>query len=224
MADIIAKFKKMMGAEISDAIDKATDPAKVSAREVKKLKRSLENMRTKTASMMADADVLRDDIKKREDEISILNDYIQKAISAGNEQDEQDLIMQRLIIEDATNELRNTLADTEENISVQKREYLRLSTQIISAETRQRSIAGKVALAETKNNITVSGASPTNIAGRLGVFREMEIKADTMLKQAGNAERLEALENDPSVEIKQKYQPSMDDKARQELQKIRSAV
>lgn len=224
MADIMAKFKRVLGAEINDALDRATDPAKVSARELRKLKTNLENMRTETASMMADIDILQDDIKKNEKEISTLNDYIQKAATAGNDEDVQELIMQRLIIEDATDELRKTLAEAKKNMNLQKQEYLRLSTQITSAETRQRSIAGKVALAETRNSLTTSGASVSNISGRLGIFREMETKADTMLRQSGNMERLEALENDPSVEIKQKYQLSMDERIRREMHRIEAAV
>lgn len=224
MADIMAKFKRVLGAEINDALDRATDPAKVSARELRKLKTNLENMRTETASMMADIDILQDDIKKNEKEISTLNDYIQKAATAGNDEDVQELIMQRLIIEDATDELRKTLAEAKKNMNLQKQEYLRLSTQITSAETRQRSIAGKVALAETRNSLTTSGASVSNISGRLGIFREMETKADTMLRQSGNMERLEALENDPSIEIKQKYQLSMDERIRREMHRIEAAV
>lgn len=224
MTDIMAKFKRVLGAEINDALDRATDPAKVSARELRKLKTNLENMRTETASMMADIDILQDDIKKNEKEISTLNDYIQKAATAGNDEDVQELIMQRLIIEDATDELRKTLAEAKKNMNLQKQEYLRLSTQITSAETRQRSIAGKVALAETRNSLTTSGASVSNISGRLGIFREMETKADTMLRQSGNMERLEALENDPSIEIKQKYQLSMDERIRREMHRIEAAV
>ena len=89
---IIQRFKDIMSSNINALLDKAEDPEKMIDQYMRNLESDLGKVKAETASVMADETRAKRELDECDAEIARLQQYAEKAVMAGEEGDEEELL------------------------------------------------------------------------------------------------------------------------------------
>ncbi len=84
---ILKRFKDIMSANINAMLDKAEDPEKMIDQYLRELQEDLRNVKSETATVMADEARCKRALTDCDEEIAKMQNYAEKALLAGNESD-----------------------------------------------------------------------------------------------------------------------------------------
>ena len=84
---ILTRFKDIMSSNINALLDKAEDPEKMIDQCLRNLNSDLGKVKSETAAIMADEQRAKRKLDECKDEITKIQNYAAKAVSAGNDSD-----------------------------------------------------------------------------------------------------------------------------------------
>lgn len=205
MSGILKRFTSIMEANIQDALDRMEDPEKQTKKILKDLENSLAEVKDQTAAVMAQEKKAKRDLDAIKAEIAEMDAYAEKAVIAGNDGDAETFLKKKMELKEKEVTLTEIYNSAASNSTQMREMHNKLVEDIDACRTRQSIIAGKAAVARTKETINKTGATIDKATGGLGDFARMEAKADAMLDKAMSREELDASMVDPVESIKNKY-------------------
>lgn len=205
MSGILKRFGDIMDANMQDLLDRMEDPEKQTKKILKDLEKNLAEVKDETASVMAQEKKAKRDLDAVRAEIAEMDKYAEKAVLAGNDEDAQAFLTKKMELKGKETTLAEIYNAAVSNSTQMKEMHNKLVDDIEQCRTRQAMIAGKAAVARTKETVNRTGAAVDKATGGLGDFARMEAKADAMLDKAMSREELDASMVDPVESIKNKY-------------------
>ena len=89
---ILQRFKDIMASNINALLDKAEDPEKMIDQTLRNLTKDLGEVKKETAAVMADEQRCKRELDEVNSEITKMQAYAEKALLAGNEADEDEIV------------------------------------------------------------------------------------------------------------------------------------
>ena len=221
---ILKRFSDIMSSNINSLLDKLEDPAKMIDQVLRNLEDDLNKVKAETAGVIADQARAKRQLDECSEEINRMQDYAQRAVEAGNDDDARKFLSRKLQLEEKRGALQREYEIAADNADKMKQMHDKLAAQIKELNSRRDAIKAKVAVAKTQQKINKIGAGTASSRASLGTFARMEEKAQRMLDEAdAMAELTEADQQDDISNIMDKY----DDKSlavENELDKLKSEI
>ena len=221
---ILKRFSDIMSSNINSLLDKLEDPAKMIDQVLRNLEDDLNKVKAETAGVIADQARAKRQLDECSEEINRMQDYAQRAVEAGNDDDARKFLARKLQLEEKRGALQREYEIAADNADKMKQMHDKLAAQIKELNSRRAAIKAKVAVAKTQQKINKIGAGTASSGANLGTFARMEEKAQRMLDEAdAMAELNEADQQDDISNIMDKY----DDKSlavENELDKLKSEI
>ena len=186
MAGILKRFKDIMSANINALLDKAEDPEKMIDQYLRDMESDLGKVKAETASIMAEAEKAKRELKECDAEIEKMQKYAEKALLAGEEDDARKFLEKKAELS-KDRVIKQQMVDTTSTSAEQMRAmHDKLTSDIATLNERKASIKAKVAAAKTQERINELNESigNINVTDGMGAFDRMEEKANQMLDQA----------------------------------------
>lgn len=203
---IISRFKDIMSSNINALLDKAEDPAKMVDQCLRNLQDDLGKVKAETAAIMAEETRAKRELDENEAEITKLQEYAEKAVLAGNDEDARTFLSKKAALVEKQVALRQAYDLASSNASKMRQMHDKLTAQIQDLNARRDTIKAKVAVAKTQERVNSMTSSIDNSQGSLDAFSRMEAKADSMLDKANAMAELNNSGGGDTVEdLKQKY-------------------
>lgn len=189
---ILSRFKSIMEANLNALLDRAEDPDKMVDQILRDLQSDLGKVKAETAGIMAEEARAKRAYDECVAEIGKLQNYAERAILAGNDEDARQFLQQKQKKAEQLTSLQQAYDMAHENSEKMKEMHARLTQQIQEMQNRKEAIKAKVAVAKTQEKINQMGQSINRAAGTISEFERMEAKADKMLDTANAMAELNA--------------------------------
>ena len=174
MAGIIKRFTDIMSANINALLDKAEDPAKMIDQYLRDLESDLGKVKAETAAIMAEETKSKRDLDECDAEIAKMQDYAQKAVAAGNDDDARKFLEKKAQLNTKREALSQSYELAHSNAVKMRDMHDKLVKDIGELNARRDAIKAKVAVAKTQENLNKIGASINGANESLSAFDRME--------------------------------------------------
>src|SRR5690625_1218600 len=114
---ILRRFKDIMASNINALLDKAEDPEKMIDQYLRNLNRDLGQVRSETATIMAEEQRAKRELNECQAEINKMQNYAIKAIEAGNEDDARKFLERKATLAAKETDLQTTVELAEAAVS-----------------------------------------------------------------------------------------------------------
>jgi phage shock protein A len=205
---ILSRFKDIMSSNINALLDKAEDPAKMIDQCLRNLQDDLGKVKAETAGIMAEETRSKRVLDENDAEIAKLQQYAEKAVAAGNDEDARTFLVKKAALVEKQNALQQAHDLAAANAAKMRQMHDKLTAQIQELESRRDTVKAKVAVAKTQERVNQMGASINKSQGSIDAFARMEAKADNMLDRANAMAELNAGVPDTAEDLKKKYDAS----------------
>ena len=220
---ILQRFTQIMSANINALLDKCEDPAKMIDQYLREMNENLAEVKTTTASIMAeekrcqrDADALKADLAKWED-------VAKKALAAGNEADAKKALENKLGIQERLATAEKTLSAAKENTQKMQQMYNKLVADISELNNRRALIKSQVSMAKaTEKANEINDLADSTEA--MDAFSRMEEKSQRMLDEAMAKAELSEEPKDDSEDLLDKYSGASSADVDAELAKLKKEM
>lgn len=207
MAGIIKRFSDIMSANINALLDKTEDPAKMIDQYLRELQNDLGNVKAETAAVMAEEKRAKREKDECAQEVERLQEYAQKAVAAGNDNDARVFLEQKKNRTEQLSALEQAYVMAADNANKLRGMHDKLVRDIDQLNARRDAIKAKVAVAKTTQKINQMSAGVDSANNNRDAFDRMEKKADKMLDEANAmAELNQDSKADSLEELTAKYQ------------------
>ena len=233
---ILRRFSDIMASNINSILDKMEDPSKMVDQLLRNLEDDLNKVKAETAGVMADEARSKRELDECSSEINKMQEYAQRAVKAGNDDDARKFLAKKAQHTSRYNELKKAYDMAEGNAQKMKQMHDKLVEQINELNARKCSIKAKMAVAKAQERVNKIGTSVSKAGSSLNAFDRMEQKADRMLDEANAMAELNAsaMEDDldnmmdkysvPEASIEDELnalKSSLDDNVEDELAKLK---
>lgn len=207
---ILRRFKDIMASNINALLDKAEDPEKMIDQYLRNLNRDLGQVRSETATIMAEEQRAKRELNECQAEINKMQNYAIKAIEAGNEDDARKFLERKATLAAKETDLQTTVELAEAN-SVQMRQmHDKLVKDIGELDARKAMIKGKAAVAKTQKRMNEIGTSVTGANKTISAFDRMEERVNKSLDEAQAMAELNRGQEDDIKDLTAKYEEKVD--------------
>lgn len=194
---ILERFKTIMTSNINAMLDKAEDPEKMIDQILRDLDRDLRNVKSETATIMADEKRAKRELDDCLLEIEKMESYAMKALKQDNENDARRFLEEKKNLEEKEGALKTSYELAAENSIKMKEMHSKLVKDISDLESRKSSIKAKMAVAKTQEKINEVGKSAKGVGSSIDAFSRMEDKANRALDEAEAMRELnKSIDND----------------------------
>ena len=203
---LLKRIKDAIKANVNHLIDKIENPEKMVNQYLIDAEEELGRIKSKTADAMVMEDSLSKRIEELADEEKSLNKYVEKAISAGNEEDARRFIERRLAIENERASLDLSLEIAKATTEKMKKIHADYSMAIQTYRTKRDNYTINMAICELTN--AANDYNESKGKGLLGFKRDLNKqlkKMDDMIAKSAAISRLNELSKDPLIDCKAKY-------------------
>ena len=222
---IIQRFKDIMSSNINALLDKAEDPEKMIDQYMRNLESDLGTVKAETASVMADETRAKRELDECDAEIARLQQYAEKAVMAGNDEDAKQFLAQKGVLASKEDALKQSYALAAENAAKMKQMHDKLCSDIAELNTRRDAIRAKVKVAKTQEKLNKIGASVDGARSSLSAFDRMEEKANKMLDEANAMAELNRQQGDSDLDaLKSKYDSAPSSAVEDELAALKAKL
>ncbi|MCI9068755.1 MAG: PspA/IM30 family protein [Lachnospiraceae bacterium] len=222
---IIQRFKDIMSSNINALLDKAEDPEKMIDQYMRNLESDLGKVKAETASVMADETRAKRELDECDAEIARLQQYAEKAVMAGNDEDAKQFLAQKGVLASKEDALKQSYALAAENAAKMKQMHDKLCSDIAELNTRRDAIRAKVKVAKTQEKLNKIGASVDGARSSLSAFDRMEEKANKMLDEANAMAELNRQQGDSDLDaLKSKYDSAPSSAVEDELAALKAKL
>ncbi len=222
---IIQRFKDIMSSNINALLDKAEDPEKMIDQYMRNLESDLGKVKAETASVMADETRCRRELDECSAEIDKMQQYAEKAILAGNDEDAKQFLAQKGVLASRKEALKQSYDLAAENAAKMKQMHDKLCSDIAQLNTRRDAIKAKVRVAKTQEKLNKIGASVDGAKSNLSAFDRMEEKANKMLDEANAMAELNRQPGNSDMDaLKSKYDSAPSSAVEDELAALKAKL
>lgn len=214
-----------MSSNINALLDKAEDPEKMIDQYMRNLESDLGKVKAETASVMAEETRCRRELDECNDEINKMQQYAEKAVIAGNDEDARQFLAQKGVLVSKQEALQQSYDLAAENAAKMKQMHDKLCSDIAQLNARRDAAKAKIKVARTQEKLNKIGASMEGARSNLGAFGRMEEKADKMLDEANAmAELNRKPENSGLDALKSKYDSASSPAVEDELAALKAKL
>lgn len=223
---IMERFKDIMSANINALLDKAEDPEKMIDQYLRNMESDLGKVKAETATVIAEESRAKRALDECNANITKMQTYAEKAITAGNDNDARQFLAQKKIYSDQLVSLQSTYQVASENAAKMRTMHDKLVNDINELNARRDSIKAKMAAAKTQQRINKIGSSALGITNDMSAFEKMEAKANKLLDEANAMSELNQTANEASIEsLTSKYDnPQQDSSIDDELAALKAQL
>ena len=223
---IMERFKDIMSANINALLDKAEDPEKMIDQYLRNMESDLGKVKAETATVIAEESRAKRALDECNANITKMQTYAEKAITAGNDNDARQFLAQKKIYSDQLVSLQSTYQVASENAAKMRTMHDKLVNDINELNARRDSIKAKMAAAKTQQRINKIGSSAIGINNDMSAFEKMEAKANKLLDEANAMSELNQTASEASIEsLTSKYDnPQQDSSIDDELAALKAQM
>ena len=223
---IMERFKDIMSANINALLDKAEDPEKMIDQYLRNMESDLGKVKAETATVIAEESRAKRALDECNANITKMQTYAEKAITAGNDNDARQFLAQKKIYSDQLVSLQSTYQVAAENATKMRTMHDKLVNDINELNARRDSIKAKMAAAKTRQRIHRIGSSAIGVNNDMSAFEKMEAKANKLLDEANAMSELNQTASEASIEnLTNKYDnPQQDSSIDDELAALKAQM
>ena len=223
---IMERFKDIMSANINALLDKAEDPERMIDQYLRNMESDLGKVKAETATVIAEESRAKRALDECNANITKMQTYAEKAITAGNDNDARQFLAQKKIYSDQLVSLQSTYQVAAENATKMRTMHDKLVNDINELNARRDSIKAKMAAAKTQQRINKIGSSAIGINNDMSAFEKMEAKANKLLDEANAMSELNQTASEASIEsLTSKYDnPQQDSSIDDELAALKAQM
>lgn len=221
---ILERFKTIMSSNINALLDKAEDPEKMIDQILRDLDKDLRNVKSETASIMAEEKRAKRELDDCKEDIAKMEDYAMKALKNNNEDDARKFLEEKKKFEEKLETLEKGYELAEQNAIKMKEMHSKLVEDINELNSRKANIKAKMAVAKTQEKINEIGKSASGAAGSISAFERMEEKANKALDEAEAMNELNKPNDDDISELTRKYDTKDTTDVDDELAKLKAKL
>lgn len=197
---ILTRFKDIMSSNINALLDKFEDPEKMIDQYLRNLQEDLGKVKAETAAVMAEEARAKRELDECNAEVEKLQNYAQKAVLAGNDNDARTFLEKKALIATKQASLQQAYTLAAENAAKMRQMHDKLVGDINELNARRDAIKAKVKVAKATERINKMTSSVTNSEASLSAFDRMEAKANRMLDEANAMAELNTMSDSDSFE------------------------
>ena len=203
---ILSRFKDIMASNINALLDKCEDPEKMIDQYLRNLEKDLSNVKSETASVMAEETKAKRELDECVQEIAKMQGYAEKALKAGNENDARTFLQKKQALTSQQASLQQTYEIASANAAKMRQMHDKLVKDINELNMRKDSIKAKVKVAKTQERMNKITSNVTDASSSISAFDRMEAKANKMLDEANAMAELNQSSQESTVEsLQDKY-------------------
>lgn len=202
---VLARFAKIMEANINALLDKAEDPEKMIDQTLRDLQESLAEVKKETAGVMAEEKRCRRIVDEKEAAVDKWTDLAKKAVAAGNDGDARTFIGKKQAAETELIEAQKAHALAEDNASKVRQMHDKLVKDIGELNSKRATLKAKVSVAKTQERLN-KVTSGSKAAGTMAAMDELESRIDARLDRANAEAELNQQPVDEADALASKYE------------------
>ena len=199
---IFKRIKDIVNSNINSLLDKAEDPEKMLKLMIGEMDEAIIKVKSDTAAKMANLKSVEKKVEEAEKAVSRWQERAELAIDKGSDEMAKEAIRERKVAEEILDSLRNDKAILEKEVEEGKKELETLSSKLVEAKERLRTMPPKKEVVKVKEEKTKPTPRPNtrfeeleNRINRLEAYRELSMKKEEPKKKEKTAEeKLEDLE------------------------------
>ena len=199
---VFKRIKDIVNSNINSLLDKAEDPEKMLKLMIGEMDEAIIKVKSDTAAKMANLKSVEKKVEEAEKAVSRWQERAELAIDKGSDEMAKEAIKERKVAEEILDSLRNDKAVLQKEVEEGKKELETLSSKLVEAKERLRTIPLKKEVVKTKEEKTKPTPRPNtrfeeleNRINRLEAYRELSMKKEEPKKKEKTAEeKLEDLE------------------------------
>lgn len=225
MAGILKRFSDIMSANVNSLLDKAEDPAKMIDQYIRNLESDLGKVKAETAAVMAEETRTKRELDECAEEIEKLQNYAQKAVLAGNDNDAKAFLVKKQQWTEKKASLSTTYELAAQNAAKMKAMHQKLVSDISELDARRDAIKAKLSVARTQERLNQIGSSVTGSSDNLSAFNKMEARVDKMLDEANAMAELNASSKEDNIDdLMNKYDTPVQSGVEDELEALKKQM
>lgn len=202
---ILRRFRDIMSSNINALLDRVEDPEKMIDQYLRNLKRDLSQVKSETATIMAQEQRAKRELEECQAEIEKMQNYAVKALEADNEADARKFLERKATLAENETQLLQTVELAEANSVQMKQMHDKLVQDIGELDARRTMLKGKAALAKTKERMNEIGASVKGANASVSEFNRLEDKINQSLDEAEAMAQLNRSPEDDIEDLAAKY-------------------
>ena len=199
---IFKRIKDIVNSNINSLLDKAEDPEKMLKLMIGEMDEAIIKVKSDTAAKMANLKSVEKKVEEAEKAVSRWQERAELAIDKGSDEMAKEAIRERKVAEEILDSLRNDKAVLQKEVEEGKKELETLSSKLVEAKERLRTMPPKKEVVKVKEEKTKPTPRPNtrfeeleNRINRLEAYRELSMKKEEPKKKEKTAEeKLEDLE------------------------------
>ncbi|QQY79969.1 phage shock protein A (PspA) family protein [Keratinibaculum paraultunense] len=202
---ILTRFKEIMSSNINALLDKAEDPEKMIDQILRNLNSDLGKVKAETASIMAEEQRAKRELRECQEDISKMENYAIKALEAGNEEDARKFLERKAELAEKEKGLEEAYNLAKSNAEHMREMHDKLISDINELEARRSMLKGKMSVAKTQEKINKISSSVSDANRSISAFDRMEDKVNRALDEANAMAELNRGPKDDIKDLTAKY-------------------
>ena len=187
---IMGRFKDIMASNVNALLDRAEDPEKMIDQYLRNLESDFAKVKAETASIMAEEKSAKRKLDECDEEITRMDEYAKKAVTAGNDNDARQFLAKKGELTKKREILAKNYELAQSNSGKMRQMHDKLEGDIASMKSKRDMLKAKVKVAETQKKINGLGAGLESAESNAAAFDRMEDKVNRMLDEAEAASEL----------------------------------
>ena len=180
---ILQRFKDIMASNINALLDKWEDPEKMIDQYLRNLENDLGQIKSETASVMAEEKAAKRRLDDCESEIAKMDDYARKAVTSGDDAAAKQFLSKKADLESQRVQLQQQYTVCCENAVKMREMHDKVTNDIATLKSKRDTLKAKIKVAETQQKINKM-TSASSALGNMSKFDEMEEKINRKLDEA----------------------------------------
>lgn len=197
---VLTRFKDIMSANINALLDKAENPEKMIDQYMRNLSEDLGKVKSETAAVMAEEKSAKRQLDDCEAEITKMNEYARKAVSAGSDAEARQFLAKKAELTQRQTVLQQNYTVACENAAKMREMHDKLEADIATLKSKQEMLKAKAKVAETQQKLNKLGSGLASAGNNMAAFDRMEEKVNKMLDEADAMAELNQSKASASVE------------------------
>ena len=202
---IISRFKDIMASNINALMDKMENPEKMIDQYLRNLEKDLSQIKTETASVMAEEQAAKRKLDDCDAEIAKMDEYARKAVSSGDDTAAKQFLTKKGELSKNREVYSQQYTVACENSMKMREMHDKVTNDISTLKSKRDMLKAKLKVAETEQKINKM-TSASSALGNMSKFDEMEEKINRKLDEADAMATLNNAQQQDTIEaLKAKY-------------------
>lgn len=221
---MLNRFRDIMSSNINALLDRVEDPEKMIDQYLRNLNRDLANVKSETATVMAEAQRAKRVLDDCREDIGKMENYAMKALEAANESDAKKFLERKLELAKKEEGLLAAYELAQANAEKMREMHDKLMKDIKELESKRAMLKGKLSVAKTQEKINKIGSSVADAGSSISAFERMEDKVNQALDKANAMAELNKSPKDDIEDLAAKYGDSPSSDVEDELERLKAQL